>query len=74
MRCEKVQNFVQSRNHSNSKMVYIRVLLYLPGAAEGPGAAMISGGGNKEDVPFKVVNTTEVVFNVIVVAEVIPYK
>ena len=41
-------------------MGYIRVLFYLPGTAESPGAAMIAGGGNTEDVPLEVVNTTEV--------------
>ena len=54
-------------------MGYIRVLFYLPGAAESPGAAMIAGGGNKEDVPLEVVNTTEVEVNV-TVAEVIPVQ
>ena len=57
-------------------MGYIRVLLYLPGSAESPGAAMITGGGNRENVPLEEVNVTEeeAVSVTVIVVEVIPVQ
>ena len=55
-------------------MGYIRVLLYLPGPAESPGAAMITGGGNREDVPFEEVNVTEEEAVNVTVVEVVPVQ